>query len=187
MKDARGLDVTTDDATTVAAADDFAARLLRLDQGVEAILDAAKRWPNPCAAPGSAKIGYRPCREPGSGLRLRLEAAGFRPRPRLAGRRHRRAARRGGLDHGFARRPLAGEQIFDLVAGQRLEFEQPLGQRFEISALLLENALRLGVAGLDQTLDLGVDLAARLLRDILLARHLVAQEHLVLVLAIGDR
>jgi tetratricopeptide (TPR) repeat protein len=46
MKDARGLDVTTDDATAAAAADDFAARLLRLDQGVEAILDAAKRWPD---------------------------------------------------------------------------------------------------------------------------------------------
>ena len=46
MKDARGLDVTTDDATAVAAADDFAARLLRLDQGVEAILDAAQRWPD---------------------------------------------------------------------------------------------------------------------------------------------
>ena len=45
MKDARGLDVTSDDATAVAAADDFAARLLRLDQGVEAILDAVKRWP----------------------------------------------------------------------------------------------------------------------------------------------
>jgi hypothetical protein len=29
----------------VAAADDFAARLLRLDQGVEAVLDAVKRWP----------------------------------------------------------------------------------------------------------------------------------------------
>jgi tetratricopeptide (TPR) repeat protein len=45
MKDASGLDVTSDDAAAVAAADDFAARLLRLDQGVEAILDAAKRWP----------------------------------------------------------------------------------------------------------------------------------------------
>jgi len=45
MKDARGLDVTTDDAAAVGAADDFAARLLRLDQGVEAILDAAKRFP----------------------------------------------------------------------------------------------------------------------------------------------
>jgi len=46
MKDARGLDVTGNDAAAVAAADDFAARLLRLDQGVEAILDAAKRWPD---------------------------------------------------------------------------------------------------------------------------------------------
>ena len=45
MKDARGLDVTSGDATTVAAADDFTARLLQLDQGVEAILDAVKRWP----------------------------------------------------------------------------------------------------------------------------------------------
>jgi molybdopterin-biosynthesis enzyme MoeA-like protein len=42
MKDARGLDVTSDDATAVAAADAFAARLLRLDQGVEAILEAVK-------------------------------------------------------------------------------------------------------------------------------------------------
>jgi tetratricopeptide (TPR) repeat protein len=45
MKDARGLEVTTDDAGAVAAADDFSARLLRLDQGVEAILEAVKRWP----------------------------------------------------------------------------------------------------------------------------------------------
>ena len=45
MKDARGLDVTADHADAVAAADDFAARLLRLDQGVEAVLDAVKRWP----------------------------------------------------------------------------------------------------------------------------------------------
>ena len=45
MKDARGLDVTADQADAVAAADDFAARLLRLDQGVEAMLDAVKSWP----------------------------------------------------------------------------------------------------------------------------------------------
>jgi hypothetical protein len=45
MKDARGLDVTADQADAVAAADDFATRLLRLDQGVGAILDAVKRWP----------------------------------------------------------------------------------------------------------------------------------------------
>jgi len=45
MKDARGLSVTADDAKAVAAADGFAARLLRLDQGVEAVLDAVERWP----------------------------------------------------------------------------------------------------------------------------------------------
>src|SRR5258705_10147134 len=45
MKDARGLAVTADDANAVAAADDFATRLLRLDQGVESILEAVKRWP----------------------------------------------------------------------------------------------------------------------------------------------
>jgi tetratricopeptide (TPR) repeat protein len=46
MKDARGLDVSDNDPAAVAAADDFAARLLRLDQGVEGILEAAKRWPD---------------------------------------------------------------------------------------------------------------------------------------------
>src|SRR5258705_11610547 len=45
MKDAGGFAVTADHADAVAAADDFAARLLRLDQGVEAILGAVKRWP----------------------------------------------------------------------------------------------------------------------------------------------
>jgi len=45
VRDARGLDLTADDPAAVAAADDFAARLLRLDRGVEAIVDAAKRWP----------------------------------------------------------------------------------------------------------------------------------------------
>src|SRR5262249_45271507 len=43
---ARGLDVSANDPAAVAAADDFAARLLRLDQGVEGILEAAKRWPD---------------------------------------------------------------------------------------------------------------------------------------------
>jgi hypothetical protein len=46
MKDARGLEVTAGEPGAVAAADDFAARLLRLDQGVEAILEAVKHWPH---------------------------------------------------------------------------------------------------------------------------------------------
>ena len=45
MKDTRGLEITAADAAAVAATDDFTARLLRLDQGVEAILDAVKRAP----------------------------------------------------------------------------------------------------------------------------------------------
>jgi tetratricopeptide (TPR) repeat protein len=45
VKDARGLDITASNTDAVAAADDFTARLLRVDQGAEAILAAAKRWP----------------------------------------------------------------------------------------------------------------------------------------------
>src|SRR3954453_10639946 len=59
-------------------------------------------------------------------LRLRLQAARPRigPRARLAGRRHRRTARSDWLDHGFPRRALAQQQVLDLIAGERLEFEQ---------------------------------------------------------------
>src|SRR5206468_1593486 len=109
-------------------------------------------------------------------LRLRLEATGLRARPRLAGGRHGGAARRGRLDYGFARRPLADQEVLDLVAGERFELEQALGQRLEIGALVGEYLLGLGIAGLDQPPDLAVDLAARLLRDVLLARHLIAEE-----------
>ena len=45
VKDARGLEVTASHADAVAAADAFTARVLRIDQGAEAVLDAAKRWP----------------------------------------------------------------------------------------------------------------------------------------------
>ena len=41
MRDARGLDLTADDPAAVAAADDFAARLLRLDRGVIQLYAAA--------------------------------------------------------------------------------------------------------------------------------------------------
>lgn len=77
-------------------------------------------------------------------LRLRLQA-GIRigPRARLAGRGHGGGARRGGLEHGLAVRLLALEQIDDLVAAQRLELEQALGKRFEVGALLGEDAGRL--------------------------------------------
>src|SRR5579862_2654559 len=109
----------------------------------------------------------------GSTLRLRLQRAGFGARPVAAGAggRHRGVARRRRLDHRFAARPLAEQQILDLVAGQRLEFEQALGQRLEIAALGGEDLLRLGIAGLDQAPDFGVDLLDGLFGDVLLARH----------------
>ena len=122
------------------------------------------------------------------GCGLRIERRVGTRRAALAGGRHRGGARRRRLDHRLAHRPLAGEQVLDLVARQRLEFEQALGERLEVGALLGRGCLlRLGIAGLDQPADLGVDLAARLLRDVLLARHRIAEEHLFLVLAIGDR
>src|SRR3954454_14707460 len=94
-------------------------------------------------------------------LRLRLQATGFGARARLAGRRNSRAARRGRIDHRFACRALPGQPVPDLVPAQRLELEQTLGQRLEIGTLLLEDVLGFGIAGLDQALDLAVDLAAR--------------------------
>src|SRR5580692_7585508 len=123
----------------------------------------------------------------GSTLRLRLQ------RPRLgaravaagAGGRHRGVARRGRLDHRFAARPLAQEQILDLVAGERLEFEQSLGQRLQIAALLGEDLLRLGIAGFDQAADLGVDLLHGGFGDALLARHRIAKEYFFLVFPVG--
>ncbi len=44
--DARGLEVSGASSEALAAIDDFTARLLRLDQGAEAILTAAERWPD---------------------------------------------------------------------------------------------------------------------------------------------
>lgn len=44
-KDARGLDVSNASPEAIEVINDFTARMLRLDQGVEAILTAADRWP----------------------------------------------------------------------------------------------------------------------------------------------
>ena len=95
-------------------------------------------------------------------MRLGLEPARrLRTGARFPRRRHGRSARRDGLDHGFSRRALARKQILDLIAGEGLEFKKSLRQRLEIVALLGQDALRVGVAGLNQAPDLAVDLAAR--------------------------
>src|SRR6516162_1096455 len=125
-------------------------------------------------------------RDTRSSLRLWLEAPGLGSRPRLAGWRNGRSARHCRLDDRLSRRPFARQQILDLVAGERLKFKQPLGKRLEISPPVIEDALGFVIAGFDKPFDLGVDLAAGFLRDVLLARHLVAQEDFILVLPIGD-
>src|SRR5258707_14605579 len=59
-------------------------------------------------------------------LRLRrdLTARRIGPRAALAGRRHCGGARRDRLAHPFTHRRLAVEQVLDLVARERLVFEQ---------------------------------------------------------------
>ena len=98
-----------------------------------------------------------------SGLRLRLEP-GIRPFGRgPARRRHGRGTRGAACSSPRSRdRRLAGEQVLDLVAGQRLVFEQRLGQRFRAVAMLLgEDAARVSRPIVDQAPDLGVDLLRR--------------------------
>src|SRR3954470_25085440 len=96
---------------------------------------------------------------------LRIERRVGLWRAALAGRRHRGRARRRRLDHRLADRPLADEQVLDLIARKRLELEETARERFELGALLVENAVRVRITCLDQTTDLGVDLAAPLPRQ----------------------
>src|SRR5438067_1349432 len=60
-----------------------------------------------------------------------------------------------------------------------------LGGAPAVAAFGFGHVLGLRIAGFGQAPDLAIDLAARLLRDVLLARDLVAEEDLVLVLAVG--
>src|SRR6516164_6165044 len=117
MKDARGLDVTGNDAAAVAAAGDFAARLLRLDQGVEAILDAAKRWPDTPSDLLTAKIAEF--------LYYVLGQQYMGPRFRAHMRRLEGAAHAGDPDF-LAMAAFASELCGDYVAAEALA-ERALG------------------------------------------------------------
>src|SRR5262245_21360866 len=121
-------------------------------------------------------------------LRLRRDFARrrLRPRTRLSGRRDGGRTRSARLDHRFTDRTLAREQIDDFFAGERFELEQAFSQDLEIGAFLAQNLCRLRIAGLDQLADLGVNRLRSCFRNILLARDLVAEENLVLILAIGN-
>ena len=86
-------------------------------------------------------------------------------RARLAGWRHRGSPRRRIVHRALAGWRLAGDQILDLIPGQRLVFDQALREDFKIGALLGENFARELVAFLDETLDLGIDFLDRVFRD----------------------
>src|ERR1700733_7184800 len=92
-------------------------------------------------------------------LRLWLQS-GIRigTRTRLAGGRHGGSAWGRRLEHRLAVRLLALQEIHDLIAGERFVFQKPLGESFQIGALLGQNLGRLLIAFFDETLDLAVDL-----------------------------
>src|SRR6202789_3631617 len=97
------------------------------------------------------------------------------------------AALRLGLFIRFAHRGNALEQRDDLVARQRLVFEQAQRQHMQVAGPLDEDFLRPAVAVVDDALDFLVDALRGRLGNILRARHAVAEENLFLVLGIGDR
>src|SRR5262249_60883218 len=116
--------------------------------------------------------------------RGRPAAARLRAGPRFAGRRHRRAAR-GGFRRRLSRWLLAGQEVLDLLAGERFVFDQALRQELEVGSTLGHDLPRELIAILDEALDFGVDLAGRVFGHVLLAGHRIAEENLFLVLALG--
>src|SRR6185369_18032944 len=95
----------------------------------------------------------------------------LRLRDRRARSRDRRALGAAAVDG------LAGEQLLDLVARQRLIFEQRLGERFELLAEFLEHVLGAVVPLVDDAADLLVDRTRGLVGHVSLAIDGVAEEH----------
>src|SRR5882762_9320464 len=91
--------------------------------------------------------------------------------------------RRGG---GFLERSGA-QDARDLLAVEGLALEQRPGERVELFDVVLEDLTRAARALEHDTLDLRVDHQGRVLAVVLLARHLAAEEDVLLVLAEGER
>src|SRR5215207_5183044 len=81
----------------------------------------------------------------------------------------------------------AAQERLDLVAAQSLIFEQRLGKRLELLAMLLEQALGAVIALLDDAADFLVDRLRGLVRHVLLPIDRIAEEHLFVGLRILQR
>src|SRR5690554_5802362 len=105
----------------------------------------------------------------------------------LVGDRQRRRRRRRGL-RGVVRtiELFAANDLGDLLPAQRLVFEQRFGEALMLLGLFGQDLLGPAIALVDQALHFGVDLLRRSFGDVLGARDLHAEEHLVIVVAVGD-
>ena len=82
---------------------------------------------------------------------------------------------------------VAAHRRLALVARQRLVLQQRIGQADEFLVVLGQDLARAFIGGVDEALDLGVDGLGGRLRDVLLATHAHAEEHFLVVLAVGHR
>src|SRR5690606_24096652 len=98
--------------------------------------------------------------QPAFGLITLLAAAAS------AGLGNGRAARRRRVVAEIARRLLTGDQLLDLLARQRLVFEQAFGDGNPFLLLLAQYGLGGGVGLVDEPAHFGVDDLRRLLRDV---------------------
>src|SRR5690606_13485446 len=81
---------------------------------------------------------------------------------------------------------LAADRSLGFLTRQRLIFEQGSGEQMQLVDMVGENLARGLLAFLDKTADLGVDQPGGLFGHVLRARHAVAKEDLVLIVAIAQ-
>src|SRR3546814_18082089 len=82
---------------------------------------------------------------------------------------------------------LALDRALRLLARQRLIFEQRAGEQVELVDIVGQHLARNFFAFLDEAADFGVDQLGGFFGHILLARPAVAEEHLVLIVAIDRK
>src|SRR5438105_2043488 len=125
-----------------------------------------------------------------SRYRLRFRSDGDGRLPRTAGLRHCSRwtllrLRLGLLIRG-ANRTLAAQESVNLVARQRLIFEQAFGEGVQVVDAILQNLFGPIVGLLDDPANFGIDLLRGCFGHVLRPRYRMAEEDLLLVFAISD-